>query len=41
MADELAKTWDNVDNRMGLLVYDNLNWNRIFKDTLILAQRSL
>jgi hypothetical protein len=39
--DELAKGWDNVDNRMGLLVYDNLNWNRMFKDVLILAQRSL
>jgi hypothetical protein len=24
--------WDSVDNRMGQLVYDNLFWNKTFKD---------
>lgn len=32
---------DSIDNRMGQLAYDNLFWNRIAKDTMHLAQRSV
>jgi hypothetical protein len=35
------KAWDSVDNRMGQLVYDNLFWNRIFKDLLLASVRSV
>jgi len=38
---ELASAWDNVDNRMGQLAYDNLHWNRLLKDSLMLAVRSV
>lgn len=37
----MAKAWDSVDNRMGQLVYDNLFWNKSFKDSLMAAQRSV
>lgn len=35
------KAWDSVDNRMGQLVYDNLFWNRTFKDLLMASVRSV
>lgn len=37
----LAKAWDSVDNRMGQLVYDNLFWNKVFKDMLMASVRSV
>jgi hypothetical protein len=37
----LTKVWDSVDNRMGMLVYDNLFWNKTLKDVLMLAIRSV
>jgi len=37
---ELASAWDNVDNRMGQLRYDNLNWNRTVKEIVMLAFRA-
>lgn len=38
---ELGKAWDSVDNRMGQLVYDNLDWNRTGKDLAMLSIRSV
>lgn len=35
------RAWDSVDNRMGQLVYDNLFWNRTFKDLLMGSVRSV
>ncbi len=37
----LTESWDNVDNRLGQLVYDNLFWNKTLKDGLMLAVRSV
>ncbi len=37
----LGKAWDSVDNRLGQLAYDNLFWNRTFKDILLLGVRSV
>ena len=37
----MAKVWDSVDNRMGQLVYDNLFWNRTFKDLAMASTRSV
>jgi hypothetical protein len=37
----LVRTWESVDNRMGLLVYDNLFWNKTIKDASMLAIRSV
>ena len=37
----LSTAWDNVDNRMGQLVYDNLFWNKTFKDLMMGGQRSV
>jgi hypothetical protein len=37
----LAKAWDSVDNRMGQVVYDNLFWNRTFKDLSMASVRSV
>ncbi len=39
--DSLMKAWDSVDNRLGQLAYDNLFWNRTFKDILLLGVRSV
>ena len=39
--ERLTQSWDNVDNRMGQLVYDNLFWNKTLKDSLMLAVRSV
>jgi hypothetical protein len=35
------KVWDSVDNRLGQLVYDNLFWNKMLKDGLMLGTRSV
>ena len=35
------KAWDSVDNRMGQLVYDNLFWNRTFRDLMMASVRSV
>lgn len=35
------RAWNSVDNRMGQLVYDNLFWNRTFKDLLMGSVRSV
>jgi hypothetical protein len=37
----MAKVWDSVDNRMGQLVYDNLFWDKTFKDVLMASVRSV
>jgi hypothetical protein len=37
----LSSAWDSVDNRMGQLVYDNLFWNKTFKDLSMGAVRSV
>lgn len=37
----LQDVWDSVDNRMGQLVYDNLFWNKTFKDLAMASTRSL
>lgn len=37
----LADAWDSVDNRMGQLVYDNLFWNKTFKDLAMGSVRSV
>ena len=37
----LARAWDSVDNRMGQLVYDNLFWDKTFKDLLMGSVRSV
>lgn len=39
--ESLARAWDSVDNRMGELIYDNLFWNKVLKDALMLSQRSV
>ncbi|HUT62212.1 MAG TPA: hypothetical protein VNA25_30605, partial [Phycisphaerae bacterium] len=39
--ERLAQSWDNVDNRMGQLVYDNLFWSRALRDSLFLGIRSV
>ena len=39
--ERLISSWDSVDNRMGQLVYDNLFWNKVFKDVSMLAVRSV
>ena len=40
LQERLASVWDSVDNRMGQLVYDNLFWNKILKDSLMFFVRS-
>lgn len=37
----LSDAWDSVDNRMGQLVYDNLFWNKTFKDLAMASVRSV
>lgn len=39
--DALGKSWDSVDNRMGQVVYDNLFWNKTFKDLSMASVRSV
>jgi hypothetical protein len=35
------RAWESVDNRMGEMVYDNLFWDRMLKDTSFLAVRAV
>lgn len=37
----LQSAWDSVDNRMGQVVYDNLFWNKTFKDLALASVRSV
>ena len=37
----LQKTWDDQDNRLGQVVYDNLFWNKTIKDLGFLSIRSM
>jgi hypothetical protein len=37
----LGSAWDSADNRMGQLVYDNLFWNKTFKDLAMASTRSV
>lgn len=37
----LGKAWDSVENRLGQLTYDNLFWNKSFKDVLMVGVRSV
>lgn len=37
----MGRAWDSVDNRMGQVVYDNLFWNKTFKDLLHASVRSV
>ncbi len=37
----LGKAWDSVENRLGQMTYDNLFWNRTFKDLLMASVRSV
>ncbi len=37
----LGKAWDSVENRLGQLTYDNVFWNRTFKDVLMAGVRSV
>jgi hypothetical protein len=37
----MQKIWASVDNRLGEMVYDNLFWNRTFKDTLHFGIRAV
>lgn len=41
MRAEMAKIVDTVDNRMGQIVYDNLFWNKTFKDLAMASTRSV
>lgn len=34
------KTWNNIENRMGLLNYDNLHWNRTLKAATMILVRA-
>lgn len=35
------KAWDDMDNRLGQMVYDNIFWNKVVKDLGFLSIRSL
>lgn len=37
----MQRIWDSVDNRMGEMVYDNLFWDRTFKDAMHLSVRAV
>lgn len=37
---QLQKAWDNVDDRFGQMVYDNLFWDRTAKDIAMIATRA-
>lgn len=37
----MGKIWNSVDNRLGEMVYDNLFWNRTFKDCTHLSVRAV
>ncbi|MBF0459566.1 MAG: hypothetical protein HQK99_16875, partial [Nitrospirae bacterium] len=37
----MGKAWDSIDNRMGQVRYDNIFWNKVFKDLLMASVRSV
>lgn len=37
----LARAWDSIDNRFGQLVYDNLFWDKVWKDAAMASVRSV
>lgn len=37
----MGNAWDSVDNRLGQVVYDNLFWDRTWKDLAMLSVRSV
>lgn len=37
----MIKAWDSVENRLGLMTYDNLFWNKTQKDIAFLMTRSV
>jgi hypothetical protein len=39
--ESMRKVWDSVDNRLGQLVYDNLFWDKTFKDLAMVSTRSV
>ena len=41
MDKEAQRIWASVDNRLGEMVYDNLFWNRTFKDSSHMAIRAV
>ena len=36
-----GRIWDTIDDRMGQVVYDNIFWDKTFKDSLMLMFRSV
>ena len=40
-AGSMQRIWDSVDNRLGEMVYDNVFWNRTFKDVMHMAMRAV
>jgi hypothetical protein len=40
-AEAMQRIWDSVDNRLGEMVYDNLFWNRTFKETMHMMVRAV
>lgn len=41
VSNAMQAAWRSVDNRMGEMVYDNLYWNRTFKDAAHLSMRAV
>jgi len=41
LAAAMQKAWNSVDNRLGEMVYDNLFWNRTFRDATHIAIRAV
>lgn len=41
VAEAMQSIWRSVDNRLGEMVYDNLFWNRTFKDVNMLVWRAV
>lgn len=39
--EQLTQSWDNVENRMGQLAYDNLFWSQYLTDAAMLSLRSV
>ena len=37
----MQRIWNSVDNRLGEMVYDNVFWNRTFKDVMHMAVRAV
>jgi N12 class adenine-specific DNA methylase len=37
----VQKAWNSIDDRFGQLIYDNLFWHKAFRDSLMLATRSV